>query len=89
MRTPAASATRTVSPTPSIHAVPAAPVTRVSTTMPRSDAVLCSVPTQPLRMRKCTTKPSSAVIGLSTTWASDALEPVEVAQGDPDLVDEL
>ena len=77
MRTPAASATLTVSPTPSIHAVPVDPVTRVSTTMPRSDAVLCSTPTQPLRSRKCTTNPSSAVMGRSTTWASDALTPAK------------
>ncbi len=77
MRTPAPSATRTVSPTPSIHAVPVEPVTRVSTTMPRSDAVLCSIPTHPLRNRKCTTNPSSAVIGRSTTWARDALSPAK------------
>ena len=67
----------TLSPTPSIHAVPVEPVTLVSTTMPRSDAVLWSTPTQPFCIRKCTTKPSSAVMGRSTTWTTDALTPAK------------
>ena len=40
VRTPAADATLTVAPTPSIHPVAVDPVTRVSTMIPWSDAVL-------------------------------------------------
>ena len=75
VRTPVADATLTVAPTPSIQAVASEPVTRVSTTMPRSDAVLWSVPTHPLARRKWITNPSSALMGRSTTWTREALTP--------------
>ena len=76
VRTPSGPATFTVAPTPSIQAAPVEPVTRVSTSTPQSAAVDCMTPTVPLRMRKCTTKPSSDVMDeRSTTWTRCALTP--------------
>ena len=59
-RCPAASDTNTSLPSPRIQTVPSVPATRVSIIGgERSAQVLCIVPTQPLAVRNCTTKPSS------------------------------
>ena len=90
VRVPVRSATLTLAPTPSIHAVPVDPTTRVITMGgPRSPDVLCSMPTAPERIRKCTTKPSSAVMGRVGHMGQGGADRLEVAQGDPDLVDQL
>ncbi len=89
VRTPAASATLTVSPTPSIHAVPADPVTRVSTRMPRSDAVLCSMPTHPLCHPEVHDEAVVGGHGPVDDMGQRGAHPGEVPQGRPDLVDEL
>ncbi len=63
-----------MAPTPSIQAVAFDPMTLVITMGgPQSPEVLCMVPTAPDRIRKCTTKESSADIAVSAAWGREAL----------------
>ena len=56
---------------------------------PQSLEVLWSTPTAPERMVKCTTKASSAVMAAGRDVGQRGADPVELAEGAADLVDDL